>query len=131
MKEGIMSQEDYNRIVWNVWNERAKAIVNGKSGGCEHFAGKELSGHCLCSAKNNRGTIIQDGGFKRCSILCCPEGREIQLAVKAELKRRAEDREKERLRVENSAAAQKPKIQIKRKVIDLTPFISPDSLAYS
>ncbi len=124
----------YGLMVWDIW---WKLTGTGPIKGdpeCSHYKGIDQGGRGLCSHPENSGSVPQERNCLRCNILCCPSGEKIQKSVSAILKKRMKEKEDERLveldKEEASRLQNLPVIPVAAKVIDMTTFVSPDSLQY-
>jgi hypothetical protein len=117
--------EDRNRLTWKAWGVLLKKC------GCFEGEDPDHKGYNLCSDKKNTGTVPQAKGFRRCNIFCCSQARMVEKHVNATLAKRAKELKKERVESGIEEQLQLSLRTNKGKVVDLTGFVSQDSLKYA
>lgn len=126
---------EYIMMVWEIWWKLTGTGPNKTKPECSYYQGEDLGGRGLCNHSKNSGSILQEKGCLRCNILCCPNGKRIQDGVKAMIAKKVEAKEQARLKElageEASRIANQPAKGFEPQVIDISGFVSKDSLQYS
>lgn len=122
------SSVDRNNLIQKGWDKLKEK--------CRHHEGDDPnhSGYDLCSENDNTGTVVQVKGLRRCNILCCAHAGKVHSYVQKVLDRNAKQRDKEEtireMTMESEELATRA-VRQKNKAIDLTDFVSEDSLQYA
>jgi len=109
---------DRNRITWEVWFQLQRD--------CKHHKGLDTNCRPLCSESNNSGTVIQEGGHKRCGLPFCNYKSVVTKTVDKRMALLGANKEKLNTPVIEDLT---PK-RVNGNIIDLSKFISPDAIAY-
>jgi hypothetical protein len=130
----MISKEERATITWDIWYKlTATGFHRDKEPQCKFYRGLDEGGRGLCDNHQNRGTVPQEKGCKRCNILCCPGQEKIQNAVNAFIAKKElqQEQERQRIKTEEDLAAELCRYKDAPKPIDLTDYVSEDSLAYA